>query len=111
MDWKKILEERKFFRRATLIWAIVQITAVVWYVLLFTPEIVTGTATMASAVIGILTGVIGFYQWSRKEDDNIAKKMKMIGDRGVINNSNDNRMNVEKRDRKSRRIDSTTSNN
>ena len=67
---KKLFEEHKAVRRLTLLWAIWLITVVVLRVT--QPEVlanVTGpVATVVTAVIGILTTVIAFYQWTRHKD-------------------------------------------
>ena len=59
----------KFFRRLVLVWVIVLITAVVALTWIRTPDIPAGTAAALATVVGILTVVIGFYQWSRQQED------------------------------------------
>lgn len=67
----RLFNRHKFIRRATLAWAVWLITLVVLRAT--EPETFTqlnaAGATVVSAVIGILTAVIGLYQWSRKHDD------------------------------------------
>lgn len=66
-----LFEEYKFARRASLAWACWLITVVVLRVTEapIITEMSTSGATIVTAVIGILATVIGFYQWSRKKDD------------------------------------------
>lgn len=69
----KDFPNNKFFRRIILLWAMVLITTVVVWTWRSTPDISTGTAAALGAVVGILATVIGFYQWSRKRDDEIGR--------------------------------------
>lgn len=72
----KLFNEQKFFRRAILIWAMILITHFVLF--LMDAQLLIGIgaagATVVTGVIGILTSVIGFYQWHRKQDDEKEKK-------------------------------------
>jgi len=69
----KDFPNNKFFRRMILIWAMVLITTVVVWTWRSTPEISAGTAAALGSVVGILATVIGFYQWSRKRDDELGR--------------------------------------
>ncbi|HRQ57643.1 MAG TPA: hypothetical protein PLN31_09500 [Azoarcus taiwanensis] len=66
-----LFERHKFVRRAALIWACALITVVLLRVT--TPEalplVSPPVATIVVAVIGILSTVIGLYQWLRHRDD------------------------------------------
>lgn len=65
-----IVERHKGVRRLALVWAMGLIT---WAVARSfgpqPPDIGTGTATALGIVVGILTVVVGFYQWSRDRED------------------------------------------
>lgn len=69
---ERLIEQHKLVRRLTLAWACVLITLVVLRVT--TPEalphVTAAVASVVVAVIGILTTVIGLYQWHRHRDDN-----------------------------------------
>lgn len=72
MRWlSDLFEKHKFVRRATLAWACWLITVVVLRVT--EPEIITTVgaagATVFSAVVGILSAVIGFYQHHRHKEE------------------------------------------
>ena len=69
----KEFPNNKFFRRVVLLWAMVLITVIVVWTWYDTPDISAGTATALGAVVGILATVIGFYQWSRKRDDELGR--------------------------------------
>ena len=67
---KSLFEEHKAARRITLFWAL-WLTSVV--VLRVTdpeviPTITAAAATVITAIIGILTTVVAFYQWHRSKD-------------------------------------------
>ena len=68
---KKALEEHKLIRRLTHAWACWLITVVVLRVT--EPDVlqhVTGAvATVVTGVLGLLTTVITFYQWTRHKDN------------------------------------------
>lgn len=70
-----LFNKHKFARRAALFWAMYLITVVVLRVT--EPEIITkitgAGATIVTAVIGMLSTVIVFYQNSRKADENGVK--------------------------------------
>ena len=67
----RLFEEHKLARRGALVWACWLISVVALRVT--EPETLAGmtaaSATVVTAIIGILTTVIGFYQWSRGQDD------------------------------------------
>jgi hypothetical protein len=68
-----LVEKHKFFRRAALVWAVWLITVVVLRVT--TPEalplVSMAVATVVSAVIGLLSLVIGLYQRQRGKEDGL----------------------------------------
>lgn len=67
----RIFNHHKAVRRLTLVWACWLITVVVLRVTredLLT-ELNGYVISIVTAVIGILSTVIGFYQWSRRRDD------------------------------------------
>lgn len=66
---ERLFNEHKFARRFALFWAIWLITLVVLRVTEKVTEINGHVATIVLGVIGILATVIGFYQWSRQNDD------------------------------------------
>lgn len=71
---RDLFEKHKLVRRLTLAWACWLITVVVLRVT--RPEVLSdvnaATATIVTAVIGMLATVIAFYQWSRhKESDDV----------------------------------------
>ena len=66
-DW---LEKHKLVRRLTLLWATSLITYVVYNVVDDLSTMTSAGASVVVAIIGILTTVIGFYQYSRGKDDN-----------------------------------------
>lgn len=68
----------RLFRRAMLVWAAALITWVIWVVFTNPPDIPGGTVGALTAVIGVLTSVIGFYQWSRAAEDARAKSDKDV---------------------------------
>jgi len=72
---KALFEDHKLVRRLTLGWAVWLISVVVLRVT--EPEIlpiVNGhILAIVTAVIGILTTVIGFYQWSRHKEKTDAR--------------------------------------
>lgn len=65
-----LFNRQRFVRRLVLAWSCWLITIVVLRVT--EPDIIThisaAGATVVTAVIGILTTVIGFYQWSRQQE-------------------------------------------
>lgn len=67
----KLINEQKLFRRIILIWAMVILT--IWSCFLMDVSLLVNIgaagATVVTAVFGILTTVIGFYQWHRNKDD------------------------------------------
>lgn len=68
---KENFPNNKFFRRIALVWAMLVISWTIWRVFgPDSPDISAGTAAALATVVGILTVVIGFYQWSRGRDNN-----------------------------------------
>lgn len=63
------LNKNKRVRRFLVAWAVVIITMILVWTWMAPPDIPSGTATVVVAVIGILSTVLGFYQWSRKKED------------------------------------------
>lgn len=67
----RLINGQKLFRRVVLIWAMVILT--VWSCFLMDVSLLINIgaagATVVTAVFGILTTVIGFYQWHRNKDD------------------------------------------
>lgn len=67
---KTLFEEHKAARRITLFWALWLISVVTLRVT--DPEVIptltAASTTVITAIIGILTTVIGFYQWHRSKD-------------------------------------------
>lgn len=71
LSWcERLANSHKLFRRAVLLWAVVLVTVVVLRAT--RPEVLTAAtaagATIVTAAIGILTTVIGLYQWMRQRD-------------------------------------------
>lgn len=66
-----LVNKQRFFRRLVLVWAMVLITHFVIFLMdhKFLIEIGAAGATVVTSVIGILTTVIGFYQWHRSKED------------------------------------------
>jgi hypothetical protein len=67
-----LVEERKLVRRALVLWAaglITFVTLEVVDVLGKMSEITAPVTSFYLGVTGLLTAVIGFYQWSRERDD------------------------------------------
>lgn len=64
-----LFNRHRLVRRLTLLWAVLLITWAVWYVFTKQPDIKEGTAAALATVVGILTVVIGFYQWDRRQSD------------------------------------------
>jgi hypothetical protein len=75
---KSLFEEHKAARRITLFWALWLISVVTLRVT--DPEVIptltAASATVITAIIGILTTVIGFYQWHRNKDTTSDKDNK-----------------------------------
>lgn len=72
MNWlEKLFERHKFVRRATLAWACWLITITVLRVTEpeTLPLLTNAVAVAVTAVIGILATVVGFYIWSRDNED------------------------------------------
>jgi nicotinamide riboside transporter PnuC len=65
-------EKHKGARRLTLLWAILLITQTVTSPPEYIAHATAPGAAIITAVIGILVTVIGFYQWSRAQDDKNA---------------------------------------
>lgn len=66
----RLANSHKLFRRAVLVWAICLVTIVVLRAT--RPEVLTSAsgagATIVTGAIGILTTVVGLYQWMRQRD-------------------------------------------
>lgn len=64
-----LFEKHKFVRRALLAWVVWLITSIT----LHPPEYLTSISEAGRdvilGVVGLLTVVIGFYQWHRKQED------------------------------------------
>lgn len=70
MRWIDALVNRhKGIRRLLLLWAVALITWSVRYAFIYHPDIPPNTVLALGSVIGLLTVVIGFYQWSRSRDE------------------------------------------
>lgn len=63
-----LFERHKFVRRSLVCWAATIITLATYAVLSEPDKITAASATALATVTGILTAVIGFYQWDRKQD-------------------------------------------
>lgn len=63
------LNNHKLVRRLSLLWAVALITAVTYKVFWHPVAIPMGTVTAYGTTVGILTIVIGFYQWTRHKED------------------------------------------
>lgn len=74
-----LANKQMLFRRLVLMWAMLILTYVIYIVAEPTLLIQIGAAgaTVVTAIIGILTTVIGFYQWHRQQDDNLEAKKEM----------------------------------
>lgn len=84
--FSELANRQMLFRRLVLIWAMTIITYVVYIVVEPTLLIQIGAAgaTVITAIIGILTTVIGFYQWHRQQDDNIEAMQDMKKDENDV---------------------------
>lgn len=72
----KQVNENMLVRRCVLLWAIVLVT---WFITsppAYLLVITDAGAVAYCAVIGILSSVIGFYQWSRLSDKKIESETK-----------------------------------
>ena len=69
-----LADQHKLFRRLALVWACWLITWTVLRVFTDAPVIEGGTAAALATVCGLLTVVIGFYQWSRDREGVDAKE-------------------------------------
>lgn len=67
----RLIDNQKLFRRVVLIWAMAILT--IWSCFLMDVSLLVNIgaagATVVTAVFGILTTMIGFYQWHRNKDD------------------------------------------
>ena len=70
--------DNKRVRRFLVGWAVALITTIVIWTWLSPPDIPTGTATLVISVIGMLATVLGFYQWSRKKDDEAERRTNAV---------------------------------
>jgi multisubunit Na+/H+ antiporter MnhG subunit len=66
---ERLFEKHKLVRRVLVIWSAVIITLATYAIFKAPNEITAASATALATVTGILTVVIGFYQWDRKQDD------------------------------------------
>lgn len=64
----RLFNKHKLVRRGLVIWAVWLITVVVLRVVDKITEVNSSVQFIVLGVIGILTTVIGFYQWSRGKD-------------------------------------------
>lgn len=73
----KVFNEQKFFRRLILIWVLVILTH--WSLFMMNEELLKtispAGATVVTGIFGMLTTVIGFYQWHRKADDDKEREL------------------------------------
>lgn len=71
-----LVERHKLVRRLALAWACWLITIVVLRVTepAALPHVSGSVAAVVTAVIGILSVVIGLYQWHRHQDDEEARR-------------------------------------
>lgn len=72
MRWlDRLANRQKLFRRLILVWAIGLVTLVVLRAT--EPDVLSSAtgagATIVTAAIGILTTVVGLYQWMRQRDE------------------------------------------
>ena len=66
----RLVNAHRLFRRAALVWACWLITwAVQRTFSAVPPDVPAGTAAALASVCGLLTVVVGLYQWSRGRDD------------------------------------------
>lgn len=65
---RSALEEHQAVRRLLLLWVCWLITVTVDRFFLNIQHIDAPQATVITAVIGMLTAVIGFYQWTRSKE-------------------------------------------
>lgn len=66
------INQNRLVRRILLLWACIVISWVIYKVFTNPPDISGGTVAALTTVVGILTVVIGFYQWSRAKEDERA---------------------------------------
>lgn len=69
-----LLEKHKLVRRVLLVWACWLISYTVINFFEHYEDTSSVNATVITAIIGILTVVIGFYQSHRRDDDKFQKK-------------------------------------
>lgn len=69
-----LVNRHKGIRRLLLLWAMALITWAVRYAFVYRPDIPAGAVAALGSVIGLLTVVVGFYQWSRAHDDSRARR-------------------------------------
>ena len=65
----RLFNQHKLVRRLLVFWAIGLITAVVVVFMHKMGSIQTADATVIVSVVGLMSLVLGFYQWSRDKDD------------------------------------------
>lgn len=77
MDLDKLINRNNFFRRFVLVSMLILIFIVVLWTWYAPPtNIPQGTAIALGTVVGMLSAVIGFYQWSRSKDDETARERR-----------------------------------
>lgn len=89
--FNELANRQMLFRRMVLVWAMTVITYVIFIVadhqLLI--QIGAAGATVVTGIIGILTTVVGFYQWHRQQDDVIEANQKPSEVQDVFNDKPD----------------------
>jgi ABC-type sugar transport system permease subunit len=66
---ERLFEEHKLIRRLLVLWAVALITWVITTVFSDLPLLTGAVAAALATVIGLLTVVVAFYQWSRQNED------------------------------------------
>lgn len=69
MNWfVRLLENHKLVRRLLVLWACLLITVVTFVVFRDLAQVTAPVAAAYSTVVGILSCVLGFYQWTRHRE-------------------------------------------
>lgn len=63
-----LFEKHKLVRRSLVYWAATIITLATYAIFKEPTSITAASATALATVTGVLTAVIGFYQWDRNKD-------------------------------------------